>query len=150
MPTLIEHKKARFNYTIDETFEAGIELFGFETKSLRNHQGSLNGSYCIIRGGEAFLVNAYIPPYQEKNAPEDYDPYRPRRLLLNKDEIGKLAGAERQKSLTIVPLSVYTKGRYIKMEIGIAKGKKKHDKRETIKKRDIRRETMKEVKDMGM
>ena len=137
---LIQNKKAYFNYEIIEKMEAGIELLGFEVKSLKKGQGSLDGSHITIRGNEAFVINMQIPPYQPANTPKDYDPVRNRRLLLTKNEINNLAGAEGQKGLTIVPLSVYNKGRKLKLEIAIVRGKKKSDKRESIKKRDVERE----------
>ena len=137
---LLENRKARFNYELKEKFEAGIELLGHEVKSLRQKHGSLDGAYVIVRGGEPFLVNAYIPPYQPKNTPQNYDERRARKLLLTKKEIAELAVAESKKGLTIVPLSVYSKGRKIKVEIAIARGKKKFDKRETLKRRDAERE----------
>lgn len=140
MSSLIQNKKAYFNYEILEKIEAGIELLGFEVKSLKKGQGSLEGSYVTIRGNEAFVINMQIPPYQPANTPGDYDPLRNRRLLVMKKEIARLSGEENQKGLTIVPLSVYNKGRKVKLEIGIARGKKKYDKRETIKKRDTERE----------
>lgn len=144
---LIENRKAAFNYEFLEKFDAGIELFGFEVKSLRKKQGSLDGSYVIVRGNETFLVNAFIPPYQPKNTPKDYDPRRHRKLLLTKKEIAELAGAESKKGLTIVPISVYAKGRKIKVALAIARGKKKYDKRESIKKRDTEREIRREMKE---
>ena len=124
-----ENRKARFNYEILEKYETGIELLGTEVKSVRGGQMSLEGAFIIIRGGEAFLINANIPSYQPKNAPADYDPLRNRKLLLTKKEIAKLAGSEKNKSLTIVPISVYNKNRKIKVEIALVKGKKKQDKR---------------------
>lgn len=144
--SLVTNKKATFNYDILEEFEAGIELHGFEVKALRNKQGSLEGSYVIIRGREAFLVNATIPPYQPKNTPDWYEPDRPRRLLLTKKELDTLIGSEKQKGLTLVPLSVYSKGRNIKLSFALARGKKKHDKREDIKRRDQEREIRRELK----
>ncbi len=138
--SLIENKKAHFNYEILEKFEAGIELLGHEVKSLKNKQGSLEGAYIIVRGGEAFLINSHIPPYQPANVPDDYDSHRNRRLLLTKKEIAELATAEATKGLTIVPISVYSKGRKLKLSFGIGRGKKKADKRESIKKRDTERE----------
>ena len=141
-----ENRKARFNYEIIEKYEAGIELLGSEVKSVRSGQMSLEGAFVIVRGGEAYLINVNIPPYQPKNSPKDYDPLRNRRLLLTKKEIARLAGNDRNKSLTIVPISVYNKGRKIKMEIAIVKGKKKFDKRETIKKLDTDREIRREYK----
>jgi SsrA-binding protein len=100
-----------------------------------------------VRGNEAFLINANIPPYQPKNSPKDYDPLRNRKLLLTKKEIAELAGSEKNKSLTIVPISVYNKNRKIKMEVALVKGKKKFDKRETLKKRDTDREIRREIKE---
>src|SRR3990167_2483625 len=111
---LIENRKAKFNYEFLEKLDAGIELFGFEVKSLRAKLGSLEGAYVIVRGNEAFLVNVYIPAYQTKNAPKGYDERRNRKLLLTKKEIHDLAAAEAKKGLTIVPISVYNKGRKIK------------------------------------
>lgn len=133
---LINNKRALFEYEIVKKFEAGIELRGFEVKAIKNSMGSLKGSYVIIRGGEAFLTNAHIPPYQPANTPESYDPYRARKLLLSKKEIAELAQAEDQKNLTIAPISMYNKGRHIKIEIAIARGKKRTDKRQTIKERE--------------
>lgn len=144
---LVENRKASFNYEFLEKLEAGIELLGFEVKSLRQKQGSLEGAYVIVRGGEAFLVNALVPPYQPKNAPKAYDPRRHRKLLITKKEITELAGAESKKGLTIVPLSVYSKGRKIKVEIAVARGKKKYDKRETIKRRETERDMRRTLKE---
>ncbi len=138
--SLITNKKAHFNYEITGNFTAGMELFGFEVKSVRKGQGSLEGSYVTVRGNEAFLLNSFIPPFQEKNTPPDYDPRRNRKLLLNKDEIKELADIEKTKGLTIVPISVYNKGRVLKVDLGVGKGKKKFDKRETIKKKDVDRD----------
>jgi len=146
MASYAENRKARFNYEIVEKYEAGIELVGTEVKSVRGGQMSLEGAFVIVRGGEAYLINANIPPYQPKNAPKDYDPLRNRRLLLTKKEINELAGNEKNKSLTIVPISVYNKNRKVKVEIALVKGKKKFDKRETIKKRETDREIRREVK----
>ena len=140
MAVLVQNRKVKFEYEILETFEAGMERFGFEVKSLRNKQGYLEGAYVVVRGNEAFLVGATIPAYQPTNAPKDYDSARTRKLLLTKKEINSLNGTEKQKGLTIVPLSVYTKGRKIKLAIGVARGKKKYDKREVIKKRDTERD----------
>ncbi len=146
MASYAENRKARFNYEIVEKYEAGIELVGTEVKSVRGGQMSLEGAFVIVRGGEAYLINANIPPYQPKNAPKDYDPLRNRKLLLTKKEISELAGNEKNKSLTIVPISVYNKNRKIKIEISLVKGKKKFDKRETIKRRETDRDIRREVK----
>mgnify|MGYP001572099181 CR=1 FL=1 len=142
-----ENRKARFNYEILEKYEAGIELLGTEVKSVRGGKMSLEGAFVIIRGSEAFLINANIPPYQPNNALKNYDPLRNKKLLLTKKEIVQLAGSEKNKSLTIVPISVYNKNRKIKVEVAIVKGRKKHDKRETIKKRETEREIRREYKD---
>lgn len=147
MSNYAENRKARFNYEILEKYEAGIELLGTEVKSVRGGQMSLEGAFVIVRGGEAYLINANVPPYQAKNTPPGYDPLRNRRLLLTKKEITELAGNDKNKSLTIVPISVYNKGRKIKVEIALVKGKKKFDKRETLKKRDTDREIRREYKE---
>lgn len=139
MSVLLHNKKVRLNYEVLETFEAGMELFGFEVKSLRNKHGKLDGAHIVIRGGEAFLVGASIPPFQAANTPETYDPSRNRKLLLTEKEIGHLSGQESQKGLTIVPISVYSKARKLKLEIAVVRGKKKHDKRETLKSRSDKR-----------
>ena len=146
MASYAENRKARFDYEVLEKFEAGIELVGAEVKSVRGGQISLEGSFVIVRGGEAFLINANVPPYQPANAPKDYDPLRNRKLLLTKKEIGELEASGKNKSLTIVPISVYNKGRKIKVEIALAKGKKKFDKRESIKKRETDIEIRREYK----
>ena len=143
---LILNKKAHFNYELMETFEAGIELLGQEVKSLKKNQGSILGAHVIVRGGEAYIVGMHIPPYQPNNTPKDYDPDRTRRLLLTKKELNELTGAEAQKGLTIVPISVYSKGRKLKLQIAIARGKKKYDKRETLKKRAAEREIARTLK----
>jgi len=143
---LVQNKKAYFDYEILQKYEAGIELLGFEVKSLKKGQGSLIGSHITIRGNEAYIINMQIPPYQPTNTPADYDPLRNRRLLLTKKEIEQLAKEEKTKSLTIVPLSVYNKGRKLKLDIAIVRGKKKFDKRESIKKRDTDREIRRDLK----
>jgi len=138
--SLLEHKKARFDYEILEELEAGIELLGHEVKSLRGKQGKLEGSHVIVRGGEAYLVGMAIPPYQPKNTQEEYDPARSRKLLLTKKELAALAGFEGQKGLTIVPLRVYNKGSKLKVGLAVVRGRKKYDKRAVLKKRDTKRE----------
>lgn len=146
MGNYAENRKAKFDYEITEKYEAGIELLGTEVKSVRSGKANLTGAFVLVRGGEVFLVNANIPPYQEKNAPESYDPLRNRKLLLTKKEISELAGNEKSKNLTIAPLAMYNKGRKIKIEFAVVKGKKKADKRETIKKRETDREIRREYK----
>ena len=139
MKTLAKNKKAYFNYEILERFEAGIILIGQEVKSIKAGRISLAGSFVVLRNGEVFLIGANVPAWQPKNAPPDYNPERSRKLLLKKSEIKNLIGKSKQKSLTSIPLRVYTKRGKIKLEFAIAKGKKKVDKRETIKKREIER-----------
>ena len=146
MPVLVKNKKAHLKYEVMETLEAGIVLSGLEVRSLRQKQGSLDGSFVTVRGGEVFLLNTYIPPYQPANTPDDYDPYRPRKLLLTGAEIATLSGKEGERSLTVIPLSLYTKGRYLKVEVAVVRGKKKYDKREDIKKRDTDRDLKREFK----
>lgn len=136
---VLENKRVGFDYTILEEMEAGLELFGFEVKSLRAGQGSLKGARVVARGGEAYLVGATIPAWQQKNAPKSYDPERTRRLLLSRKEINQILGAETAQGLTIVPLKVYNKGRNLKLLIAIARGKKKQDKRQSIRERDEKR-----------
>jgi SsrA-binding protein len=143
---LIQNKKAYFNYEILEKIEAGIELLGFEVKSLKKGQGSLEGAHITVRGREAFVINMQIPPYQPANTPKNYDPIRNRRLLVTKKEMERLSKEEAQKGLTIIPLSVYNKGRKLKLEVAIVRGKKKYDKRESIKKRDAGREIRRDLK----
>lgn len=145
--SLVTNRKAGFNYEILEKYTAGMELFGFEVKSLRKSQGSLEGSYVNIKGGEAWIIGLYIPPYQVGNTPKEYDPYRERKLLLTKKEIMALDRARETKGLTIVPLSVYNKNGILKVEIAIAKGKKKFDKRETLKKQTALRDVERDLKD---
>jgi SsrA-binding protein len=145
MSTLIDYAKARYDYEILESTEAGIELLGLEVKSLKLKHGSLEGSYVLIRGGEAFLQNMLIPPYQEKNTPKDYEPRRPRRLIVSKKEIAGWANAA--KGLTIVPISIYTKRNLIKVQVALVRGKKKYDKRESIKRRESDREMSRVMKD---
>ena len=137
---LVENKKLHLTYVITSTFEAGMELLGLEVKSLRKKQGSLEGAKVIVRGGEAFLVGAYIPPYQAGNTEASYDPYRTRKLLLNKDEIKEIYGNEVSKTLTLHPISLYTKKNLIKCEVAVCKKKNIRDKRQDIKKDITRRE----------
>ncbi len=146
MANYAENRKANFDYEIIEKYEAGIELLGTEVKSVRGGRMSLESAFVIIRGGEAFLINSNIPPYQPKNVDKNYDPLRNRKILLTKKELRELSGSEKNKSLTIAPLSVYNKGRKIKISIALVKGKKKFDKRETIKKRETDREVRRECK----
>lgn len=143
---LIENERASFDYDLLEEMEAGIELFGFEVKSLRAKQGSLKGARVVARGGEAFLVGASIPAWQKSNAPKSYDPERTRRLLLKKAEIAHISSAEGAAGLTIVPLRVYNGGRNLKLSLAVARGKKKHDKRHAIREREEKRKIQRTLK----
>lgn len=143
---LIEHKKARLEYETLEEFEAGLELLGHEVKSLRAKHGKLEGSHVVIRGNEAFVVGMSIPPYQVANTDKTYEPERTRKLLLTAKEIASLAGFEGHAGLTIVPISVYNKGRKLKMRIAVVRGRKTRDKREVLKKRDAKRDIERTLK----
>ena len=152
MASLIFNRKASFNYEFVEHFEAGIELNGAEVKSLRAGRGSLDGAYVLLRAGEAWLEKMDIPPYQPGNIAggnSDAGADRARKLLLTKAELKRLAGvgSGSQKGLTIVPISVYNKGRKLKMDIALARGKKQYDKREATKKRDTERTIRREFSD---
>jgi SsrA-binding protein len=146
MEILLRNRKVGLNYEILEKFEAGISLLGFEVKSLKTGQGSISEAYISFVGGEAFLVSSHIPPYQTKNTPEGYDPNRSRKILLNKKELKELSEKVKTSSLTIAPISMYNKGRNIKLEIALVKGKKKFDKRHSIKKRDIEKDLGRRLK----
>lgn len=147
--TVAENRRARFDYFIEDVFEAGIALSGTEVKSLRAGQGSITESYAEIRGGEAFLVNANIPEFSHGNR-FNHEPKRPRKLLLHQREIERLLGAVERKGMTLVPLSVYfnSRGR-AKAELALAKGKQTHDKRQTIKERDWKRDKARLLRDRG-
>ena len=154
MSDLSVNRRAHFDYEILATYEAGIELLGFEVKAVKTGRMNLAGAFVVIRGEEAhphtktqkrfsvgaWLLNAAIAPYQPKNTPADYEPTRSRRLLLHKSEIKELLGQTSQKGLTIIPLKVYTKRNRVKVLIGLARSKKKGDKREVIKRREASRE----------
>jgi SsrA-binding protein len=143
---LVTHKRARFDFEVLETVEAGIELLGTEVKSLRARHGKLEGAHIIVRGGEAFLVGAHIPAFQPKNTKPSFDPDRTRKLLLSREQVHELLNKNEARGLTLVPLSLYSKKRYIKVAVAVARGKKKADKREQIKERDVKREINRELK----
>ena len=143
---LVRNKKAFFDFEILTEFEAGISLTGGEVKSIKNKMASLEGGRVTVRGGEAYLLNCTVNPYQPMNTADSYLPMHNRRLLLNKNEIAELAKAESTKGLTIIPISLYNKGRNIKVRLAIARGKKKFDKRETLKKRDTERDVRRIMK----
>lgn len=131
-----DNKKARFDFTIIETFEAGLQLMGSEVKSLRNKDVQLKDSYITFKNNEAFLQNAHIAEYKASSY-NNHAPERLRKLLLNRKELDKIFAAMREKGYTCVPLKIYFKNGRAKLEIALAKGKKTHDKREAIKKRDV-------------
>lgn len=139
MAEYANNSKAGFDYEILETIEAGIVLKGYEVKSIKTGKVSIKGSYVKIINGEAFLVGATVSPYQAANIPENYDPQSFKKLLLSKKEISVLTETSQAHRLTLVPLKIYDKKGRLKLLIGIAKGKKKYDKRETIKKKDVAR-----------
>jgi SsrA-binding protein len=136
----IQNRKATLDYKIEDTIEAGVQLLGTEVKSVRAGHGSLAGSYITLLNGELILLGAHIPPWQEKNVTADYDPYRTRKLLVHKKQLLELQKVTKTKGLTIIPLSLHTNGRLIKLSIAIVKGKNKADKRETLKKKADQRE----------
>ncbi len=140
MPTFAVNRRARFDYQIMESIEAGMKLTGPETKAIRTGHITLAGAFVTFRGQTPFLTNAHIAPYPFAQYPLGYDPTASRELLLKKKESAYLRGKLEEKGLTALPLSVYTKGRYIKLEIGLGKGKKAYDKRASIKKRELDRE----------
>ncbi|MBU0731368.1 SsrA-binding protein SmpB [Patescibacteria group bacterium] len=138
MPTLATNKQGLYNYEVKDKFEAGIVLSGCEVKSTKKGHVNLKGSYVSYEKGDLWLKNAHISAYQAKNQP-GYDPIHPRKLLMKRTEIDSLMGKSKQKGLTILPISLYTKGGLIKVKVGLARGKKAHDKRDLIKKRDADR-----------
>ena len=140
MKVVAENRRARFDYFVDERLEAGIQLTGTEVKSLRVGEGSIAESYATVDGEEVWLINSSIPEYSHGNR-QNHQPRRPRKLLLKAREIAKVQGAITREGLTLVPLSIYfnSRGR-AKIELAIARGKKAHDKRDTIKERDWKRE----------
>ena len=140
MPSLAFNKRAKFDYEILDTWEAGLVLTGQEVKSVRANRMSLAGAFVHIRGGAAWLVNSHVPKFDKAGKLEGYDPDQSRKLLLHKRELNKLSGKLEQKGLTLVPISVYTKGSKIKLEFGLARGKKQYEKKELLKKRDIDRD----------
>ncbi|HQF56904.1 MAG TPA: SsrA-binding protein SmpB [Candidatus Magasanikbacteria bacterium] len=146
MKLYADNKKARFDYEIIETYEAGLVLSGNEVKSIRNGNISLKGGFITFHNQDAFLTNVHIPRYKYAGNLLNYDPERSRKLLLKKKEISYLRGKSQEKGLTIVPLTIYNKGRHIKIEIAVVKGKKKYDKRESIKKREVNRELQRKMK----
>ena len=146
MTTLAFNKRANFDYAISEKYEAGLVLSGQEVKSVKGGHISLKESFVTIKGNELYLTNANIPPYKHAGDIKNYDPTRPRKLLLRKSEIKRLIGKARTEGLTLVPIRVYTKKRLLKLEFGIGKGKKKFDKREDIAKQEAERKIKRALK----
>jgi len=145
MKMFSENKKATFDYEVLEKFEAGLVLFGQEVKSIKTGHINLAGSYVTISKEEPFLVGVKVPPYQPNNAGADYNEERQRKLLLSKKEINYLIGKTSQKGFSLIPLKIYESSGRIKLEFGLAKGKKKYDKKEKIKKKDAEREINREL-----
>ena len=144
--TITVNRAARHEYFVLETYEAGIELFGTEIKSIRNGSVNLKESWADIQNGEVFVYGMHISPYEKGNI-FNKDPFRVRKLLLHKKEINKLIGKLKQEGLTLVPLSLYFKKQYVKVELGLCKGKKLYDKREAIAKRDAKRDIDRAMKE---
>lgn len=142
---IANNKKAYFDYFIEDTYEAGISLHGTEVKSLRMGKCSIKESFVRVENGEVYVYNMHISPYEKGNI-FNKDPLRVKKLLLHRYEINKLIGQMQQKGYTLVPLNIYFKGSLVKVEIGLARGKKLHDKRQDIAKKDQRREAEKEFK----
>lgn len=143
---IADNRQARFRYEILETYEAGIELKGTEVKSIRQGKANLQDGYALIRNGEAWLLNVHISPYQKATDFFNHDPRRTRRLLLHKKEIRKLIGKVEQEGLTLVPLKMYFKRGFVKVTIALGKGKKLHDKRESLKERQDKRDMARAMK----
>ena len=140
MTTIAENRRARFDYEISETYEAGIELLGHEVKSVKAGRFQIAGARVLIRGNEAWLVNSHIPAYQPKNVSPDYEEDRTRRLLLKSEEIKRITGELQEKGQFLIPLEAYIKNHFIKLRLGLGRTRKKSDKREAIKEREHNRE----------
>ena len=141
----ILNRKARHDYFIEEVYEAGIELTGTEIKSIRAGSCNIKDSYAVVKKGEVFLLNMFVAPYKEGNI-FNHKETRTRKLLLHKKEIKKISEKQEQQGLTLIPLKLYFKKNKLKVELGICRGKKNYDKRESIKERDIKRSVEKELK----
>lgn len=148
MSILAINKRANFDYTILETYEAGIALFGHEVKSIKTGHVSLKESFVTIHNQELYLTNAHIPPYIHAGKLANHNPTRPRKLLLKKSEIKHLIGKARTQGLTLIPIKMYTKRRLIKLEFGLGKGKKEYDKRDKIAKREDNRSIRRMLKNL--
>ncbi|MFO0752339.1 MAG: SsrA-binding protein SmpB [Thermodesulfovibrionales bacterium] len=145
MKIVAQNRKAYHDYSIEETAEAGIQLLGTEVKSLRDGKANLKDSYVLIKDAEVFLFNCHISPYSHGNI-MNHDPLRTRKLLLHRKEIERIKGKAQQKGYTLVPLKIYFKGPFAKVEIGLARGKKVYEKRETIKEREAKRDIERAMK----
>jgi SsrA-binding protein len=143
---IANNKRARYDYFIDDVYEAGIVLSGTEVKALRQGKASLTDAYAAVDGGELWLENAYIPEFSQGSW-NNHAPRRKRKLLLAKKEIAKLAGKTKEVGFTLVPISLYFKDGYAKVEIGLARGKKDYDKRQTLKEKDAKREISKAIRE---
>lgn len=137
---ILKNKKALFNYEIIQNYTVGIELFGHEVKSIKKKTFSFEGAFVIVKNGELYLKGMNITPYQIANHPKEHSPIRDRKLLLNKKEISEIIEQKKGKGLTLVPIELYNSNNKIKLRIALVRGKKSHDKRETIKKRDQERD----------
>jgi SsrA-binding protein len=144
--TVAVNRRARFEYAVEETLEAGIVLTGTEIKSIRSGRANLAEAYARIERGEAWLIGAHIAPYEQGNR-NNHEPTRTRKLLLHRDQIAELAGRTQAKGFTLVPLKLYIRDGMAKLELGIARGRKAHDKRRVIAERDVRRELQRETKE---
>ena len=144
--TITVNRAARHEYFVLETYEAGIELFGTEIKSIRNGSVNLKEAWADIQNGEVFVYGMHVSPYEKGNI-FNKDPFRVRKLLLHKKEINKLIGKLKQEGLTLIPLSLYFKKQYVKVELGLCKGKKLYDKREAMAKRDAKRDIDRALKE---
>lgn len=149
MKVLAKNKEAFFNYAIEQELEAGVVLLGHEVKSVKNGTLSLKGAHVTIRGHEAWLVNAHISPYKYAGELPGYDPTRSRKLLLNRKEISGLIGKAKVQGMAVVPLEVYAKRGLVKIRLGIGRGKKKYDKRESIKRREADRKISRAIRGKG-
>ena len=145
MKVVCQNRKAYHDFHIEETIEAGISLLGTEVKSLREGKANLKDSYVIVKGAEVFLLNCHISPYSHGNI-MNHEPLRTRKLLMHRKEINRLAGKVTAKGYTLIPLKIYFKDSFAKVEIGLAKGKKLFEKRDRIKEREARREIERAVK----
>ena len=146
MTTIARNNQAKFDYELIQKYEAGLSLFGHEVKSIRTGNISLKGAFVTLKGEELFLTNALIPLYKHAGNIKEYDPNRSRKLLVKKIEIRSIIGKKKQAGLTLVPIRVYTKGKLIKIEFALARGKSKHDKRHSIKKRETDRSIARALK----